>query len=60
VVVDPVSTGANLADEIMRRKIPCIRVFSRYVPPALVGLVADGVLKDFAVSYLACVRSSSN
>mgnify|MGYP001079830868 CR=1 FL=1 len=36
----------------MRRKIPCIRVFSRYVPPALVGLVADGVLKDFAVRFL--------
>lgn len=52
IVVDPVSTGANLAHEIMTRKIPCIRVYSRYVPPSLVGMIAQGVLQDYAVRTL--------
>jgi len=52
VVVDPVSTGANLAHEIMSRGIPCVRVFSRaYDDDMLANLVslhlqrssADGV-----------------
>jgi hypothetical protein len=36
----------------MTRKIPCIRVYSRYVPPSLVGMIAHGVLQDFAVTPL--------
>jgi len=50
VVVDPVSTGANLASEFMSRGIRCIRVFSRYVPPSLVGMVAPNLRSDFAAT----------
>src|SRR5690242_18783126 len=52
VVVDPVSTGANLGSEVIERGMPCIRVFSRYVPPSLVNMVAAGLRTDYVATVM--------
>jgi len=47
VVVDPMSTGAVLAYEFMKR-MPCIRVLSRDFPPAIANCVLPGLKLDWA------------
>ena len=50
IVVDPISTGANVAFEVTRRGFPCIKVASGYVAPALLNLVDASVRTDFVAS----------
>ena len=50
IVVDPISTGANIAFEVTRRGYPCIKVASGYVTPALLNLVDASVRTDFVAS----------
>mmetsp|Transcript_16853 Transcript_16853/g.18791 ORF Transcript_16853/g.18791 Transcript_16853/m.18791 type:complete len:1024 (+) Transcript_16853:22-3093(+) len=50
VVVDPISTGAMLAHEYMRRKIKVVRVWSRSFPPSLVAHTPKGLSLDYAAS----------
>ena len=50
IVVDPISTGANVAFEVTRRGYPCIKVASGYVAPALLNLVDASVRTDFVAS----------
>ena len=52
VIVDPISTGANLAEEVTKRGLACIRVFSRTFPPH----VANAVLPGLNVRYVATVE----
>ena len=50
IVVDPISTGANVAFEVTRRGFPCIKVASGYVSPALLNLVDATIRTDFVAS----------
>ena len=50
IVVDPISTGANVAFEVTRRGYPCIKVASGYVAPALLNLVDATIRTDFVAS----------
>lgn len=50
VVVDPVSTGANVAHEVTRRGIPCIRVMSGFMSPTLLNLVDESIRTEFVAS----------
>lgn len=52
IVVDPISTGANLASEILSRGYPVIRVLSRSCPESVANLVdASGeLLSNFAAT----------
>ena len=50
IVVDPISTGANVAFEVTKRGYPCIKVASGYVSPALLNLVDATIRTDFVAS----------
>ena len=50
IVVDPISTGANVAFEVTRKGYPCIKVASGYVSPALLNLVDATIRTDFVAS----------
>ena len=50
IVVDPISTGANVAFEVTKRGYPCIKVASGYVSPSLLNLVDATIRTDFVAS----------
>lgn len=47
VVVDPVSTGANVAHSVAKAGIHVIAVFSGHTPPALLHMIDPSVRVDF-------------
>lgn len=50
IVIDPISTGANVAFEVVKRGYLCIKVASGYVAPSLLNLIDASIRTDFVAS----------
>lgn len=50
IVIDPFSTGAVVAAEILRRGFEVLRVYSAVFPEHIMNLTLDGVTLDFVAS----------